>query len=85
MQTIFDTLPNIADNDSTVLIEGESGTGKELFARAIHDLSPRKGHPFVAVNCGALPETLLESEIFGHKAGAFTGATKDRQGRGRDG
>ena len=81
MQTIFDTLPNIADNDSTILIEGENGTGKELFARAIHDLSPRKDRPFVAVNCGALPETLLESEIFGHKAGAFTGATKDRPGR----
>jgi len=63
---IFDILPDIAESESTVLIEGKSGTGKELFARAIHNLSPRKDGPFVAVNCGALPDTLLESELFGY-------------------
>ena len=81
MLKLFDILPQIAVSDSTVLIEGESGTGKELFARAIHNLSPRKKRPFVAVSCGALPDTLLESEIFGYKAGAFTDAKRDKPGR----
>ncbi|HDQ03200.1 MAG TPA: PAS domain-containing protein [Deltaproteobacteria bacterium] len=80
---LFDILPDIAASGSTVLIEGESGTGKELFARAIHNLSPRKKQPFVAVNCSALPDTLLESELFGYKAGAFTDARKDKPGRFR--
>jgi PAS domain S-box-containing protein len=81
MQNLFSILPNIAESNTTVLIEGESGTGKELFARAIHNMSFRKGKPFVAVNCGALPDTLLESELFGYKAGAFTDAKKDKPGR----
>ena len=81
MQQLFAILPEIAASESTVLIEGESGTGKELFARAIHDLSPRKKRPFVAVSCAALPDTLLESELFGYKAGAFTGADRDKPGR----
>jgi len=81
MRDLFNILPQIAESSSTVLIQGESGTGKELFARAIHDLSPRSKKPFVAVNCGALPDTLLESELFGYKAGAFTDAKKDKPGR----
>ena len=81
MQNIFAVLPNIAESNTTVLIEGESGTGKELFARAIHNLSFRKDKPFVAVNCASLPDTLLESELFGYKAGAFTDAKKDKPGR----
>jgi PAS domain S-box-containing protein len=81
MQNLFTILPNIAESNTTVLIEGESGTGKELFARAIHNLSFRKDKPFIAVNCGALPDTLLESELFGYKAGAFTDAKKDKPGR----
>jgi len=81
MLELFRILPTIAESSSTVLIEGESGTGKELFARAIHNLSPRKDKRFVAVNCGAIPETLLESELFGYKAGAFTDAKKDKPGR----
>ena len=81
MQKIFVLLPEIARSDSTVLIEGESDTGKELVARALHTLSHRNKGPFVAVNCGALPDTLLESELFGHTAGAFTDARKDRLGR----
>jgi PAS domain S-box-containing protein len=81
MQNLFGILPNIAESDCTVLIEGESGTGKELFARAIHNLSFRKDKSFVAVSCGALPDTLLESELFGYKAGAFTDAKKDKSGR----
>jgi len=81
MQNLFAILPNIAESNTTILIEGESGTGKELFARAIHNLSFRKDKPFVAVNCGALPDTLLESELFGYKAGAFTDAKKDKPGR----
>jgi DNA-binding NtrC family response regulator len=73
-------VPRFAQCDATVLISGESGTGKEIFARAIHYLSPRADRPFVPVNCGALPEHLVESEIFGHKRGAFTGATADQAG-----
>ncbi|MCK9362422.1 MAG: sigma 54-interacting transcriptional regulator [Syntrophales bacterium] len=83
MHQLFDILPDVADSVSTVLLEGESGTGKELFARAIHHLSPRKKQPFIAVNCGALPDALLESELFGYKAGAFTDAKKDKPGRFR--
>ncbi|MBN2184906.1 MAG: sigma 54-interacting transcriptional regulator [Candidatus Krumholzibacteriota bacterium] len=81
MQRLFDIMPEIAESESTVLITGASGTGKELFARAIHDLSPRKGKPVVTVNCGALPDTLLEAELFGYRAGAFTDAKKDKPGR----
>jgi transcriptional regulator with PAS, ATPase and Fis domain len=78
---IFNILPNIAESDSTVLIQGASGTGKELFAKAIHNLSRRKMKPFIKVNCGALPDTLLESELFGYMRGAFTDAKKDKPGR----
>ena len=78
---LFDLLPAISDSESTVLIQGASGTGKELFARAIHNLSPRRKKRFVVVNCGALPDTLLESELFGHKAGAFTDAKREKPGR----
>lgn len=81
MRELFAILPQIADSGSTTLIEGESGTGKELFARAIHDLSPRHKGPFVVANCAALPDTLLESELFGYKAGAFTGANRNKPGR----
>jgi PAS domain S-box-containing protein len=81
MQQLFDILPQIAASDSTVLIAGASGTGKELFARAIHNLSPRSDKRFVAINCGALPDTLLESELFGYEAGAFTDARRDKPGR----
>jgi PAS domain S-box-containing protein len=81
MQEIFGILPDIAESGSTVLIEGESGTGKELMARAIHDLSLRHEGPMVTVNCGAIPDTLLESELFGHTAGAFTDAKRDKQGK----
>ncbi len=80
MKKIFAVLPQIAKSDSTVLIEGDTGTGKEMLAKALHDLSPRKDKPFVAINCGALPDTLLESELFGYKAGAFTDAVKDKPG-----
>ena len=80
---LFDILPDIAASNSTVLIEGESGTGKELFARAIHDKKKKKKQLFVAVNCSALPDTLLESELFGYKEGAFTDAKKDKPGRFR--
>lgn len=81
MQRVFEVLPAIASSPSTVVILGETGTGKELMARTIHSLSPRNRAPFIAVNCGALPDTLLESELFGYKAGAFTGANKDKPGR----
>lgn len=81
MREIFFVLPKIAQSDSTVLIEGESGTGKEMVAKAIHNLSPRKKGPMVVVNCGAIPDTLLESELFGYVAGAFTDAKKDKPGR----
>ena len=78
---ILDILPTIAVNESSVLIAGKTGTGKELFARAIHNLSGRGNKPFVAINCGGFPETLIESELFGYEAGAFTGATKAKPGR----
>ncbi len=81
LREIFDLLPDVAASTSTVLLQGESGTGKELFAQAIHNLSPRSRRPFVAVNCAALPDTLLEAELFGYKAGAFTDAKKDKPGR----
>ena len=81
LQQIIEILPDIAESDSTVLIQGPSGAGKELFARAIHDISPREKGPYVKVNCGALPETLLESELFGYKKGAFTDARFDKPGR----
>jgi len=81
MQRIFEVLPAIAASPSTVLIHGATGTGKEMMAKTIHSLSPRSKGPFVAVNCGALPDTLLESELFGYKAGAFTGANRDKPGR----
>ncbi len=81
MQEIFKILPDIAQSESTVLIEGPTGSGKELLARAIHNLSPRRDGPFVAVNCAALPDTLLESELFGYEAGAFTDAKKSKPGR----
>jgi PAS domain S-box-containing protein len=81
MQRVFEVLPAIAASPSTVLITGETGTGKELVARTIHSLSPRNRGPFVAVNSGALPDSLLESELFGYKAGAFTGAQREKPGR----
>ena len=81
MSRVFDLVPIVAESDSTVLIEGESGTGKELVAKAVHELSPRRHKPLVVVNCGSLPDTLLESELFGHKAGSFTDARRDKPGR----
>lgn len=81
IKQILDILPTIAVNESSVLIAGETGTGKELFARAIHKLSGRGNKPFAAINCGGFPETLIESELFGYEAGAFTGATKAKPGR----
>ena len=81
MIKIFSLLPQVAESGSTVLIQGASGTGKELIARAIHHHSPHREGAFVAVNCGALPDTLIESELFGYKAGAFTDARKDKPGR----
>ena len=81
MHKLFWMLEQVAERDTTVLLLGESGTGKELFAKAIHSLSPRKNAPFVTINCGAIPDTLLESELFGYKAGAFTDARKDKPGK----
>ena len=80
MQLVYNLINKVADTDSTVLIQGESGTGKELVARGLHFNSNRQHHPFVAINCSALPENLLESELFGHKKGAFTGAVTDKRG-----
>jgi len=81
MQRLFGMLELVSESDTTVLLEGESGTGKELFAKAIHSLSHRKKGPMITVNCGAIPDTLLESELFGYKAGAFTDAKRDKPGR----
>src|SRR6478752_196226 len=80
MLAVFRLVETIAQTNSTVLITGESGTGKDMVARAVHFNSPRAGHPFVALNCGAVPETLLESELFGHMRGAFTGADANKKG-----
>ncbi len=81
MRDVFDLVETISKSDGAVLIQGESGTGKELVARAIHNLSPRRNHPFVVVNCAAIPPTLMESEIFGYRRGAFTGATMTTLGK----
>src|SRR5438132_1123556 len=80
MRSLFDTLDKIADASATVIVLGESGSGKELVANAIHHLSERRQRPFIAVNCGALPETLIESELFGHERGSFTGAARTHRG-----
>jgi len=80
IKKVFDVIKSVADTESTVLITGRSGTGKELVARALHFTSKRKSHPFIVVNCGAISDTLIESELFGHKKGAFTGAVNDKDG-----
>src|SRR4029453_9545965 len=81
MLKVFDLIQTVAESKTTVLIQGESGTGKSLVARAIHHRSDRRDKPFVEVSCGALPESLLESELFGHIKGAFTGAVNDKAGK----
>lgn len=81
MRDLFQMIDKVADSDSTIIVYGESGTGKELVAKAIHNRSDRKNGPFVAINCGAIPEHLLESELFGHEKGAFTGATSQKAGK----
>lgn len=80
MKSVLDLIPSIAESSSILLIEGETGTGKELYAKAVHEMSDRSGRPFHAINCSAFPETLLESELFGYRKGAFTGAEKDKEG-----
>src|SRR5436190_20029501 len=80
MRSLFDTLDKIADASATVIVLGESGSGKELVANAIHHLSERRQRPFIAVNCGAIPENLIESELFGHERGSFTGAARTHRG-----
>ena len=81
LESVLGQVQRVAPTDSTVLIQGETGTGKELIARAVHDLSARFGRPFVKLNCAAIPFDLLESELFGHEKGAFTGALQRRAGR----
>lgn len=80
MQEVFDLIPQVAQSDASVLLVGETGTGKELVAKAIHAKSKRSSLPFIAINCGAIPDSLLESELFGHQKGAFTGADHPRKG-----
>ena len=80
MQRVFNLIQKVSSTDSAVLIMGKSGTGKELVSKAIHYNSKRSTQPFITVNCGAIPETLIESELFGHKKGAFTGAVADKTG-----
>ena len=81
MREVFDLVQKVADCDSTILLNGETGTGKGMVARAIHQRSKRENKPFISINCGAIPENLLESELFGHVRGAFTGATCSKQGK----
>ena len=80
MRQVYDLVRRVANLNASVLVTGESGTGKELIARAIHNMGSRSSKPFVAVSCGAIPETLIEAELFGHEKGAFTGTTGAREG-----